>query len=167
MLPRVQESGREWTSTLQVNSHFGSWNPDELPNLKKTIAWVKSHWIKTFFISLEISWKLDVQNGLPWPIWTLKTQVMDKEGLGIKLTIWFPTIKSQESTRFICMQVACNIPLESSWQGLQLCFKLHLNWRSVNKVMGPQSCGTPNFGNFRTPTWEPWNKMPFRCWCRG
>jgi hypothetical protein len=27
--------------------------------------------------------------------------------------------------------------------------------------MGPQSRGSPNFGNFRTPSWESWDKMTF------
>jgi len=28
----------------------------------------------------------------------------------------------------------------------------------THKVMGPQSCGGSNFGNFGTPTWESWDK---------
>jgi hypothetical protein len=30
--------------------------------------------------------------------------------------------------------------------------------RSARKVMGPQSCRNPNFGNFRTPIWESGTK---------
>jgi hypothetical protein len=71
--------------------------------------------------------------------------------------------KGQESPQFLCVQVACDIPFESSRQGLQLCFRLHLNWRSTNNIMGPQSCRSPNFGNFGTPTWESHDKMPFGC----
>ncbi len=44
--------------------------------------------------------------------------------------------------------MACNIPLESPLQGLQLCFRFHLNRRSTNKVMGPQSHGSLNFKEF-------------------
>jgi len=44
--------------------------------------------------------------------------------------------------------VACSISLKSFQQRLQLCFRPHLNWRSARKVMGPQSHGNPNFGNF-------------------
>ncbi len=43
----------------------------------------------------------------------------------------------------------------------------HLNRRSTHKVMDPQSCGNPNFGNFGTPTWESRDKMPFGCQSRG
>jgi hypothetical protein len=46
--------------------------------------------------------------------------------------------------------VACNILLESSWWGLQLSNIPHLNQRFSHKVMGPQSCGSPNFGNTGT-----------------
>ncbi len=65
------------------------------------------------------------------------------------------------------MQVACNIALENYGQVLRLCFKHHLNQRSTHKVMGPQSRGSPNFGNFGTPIWESRDKMPFGCAPRG
>jgi hypothetical protein len=81
----------------------------------------------------------------------LKHQLWPKVRSGIKLAIWLPTTKSRESTRFPCVQVVSHILLERSRQGLQLYFKLHFNRRSVHKVMGPQSCGSPNFGNFGTP----------------
>jgi hypothetical protein len=44
----------------QVSSHFGNWNPDELPNLQRAILRVKTHWIEKLLISLESSWNLDV-----------------------------------------------------------------------------------------------------------
>jgi hypothetical protein len=47
----------------------------------------------------------------------LKHKLWPKERLGVKLAIWLPTIKSRESTRFPCAQVACDIPLESSDKG--------------------------------------------------
>jgi len=47
-------------------------------------------------------------------IWNM---LWPKEGLGVKLAVWLPTIKSRESTRFPCVQMACNIPLESSQWG--------------------------------------------------
>jgi len=33
--------------------------------------------------------------------------------------------------------------------------------------MGPQSCRSPNFGNFETPIWDSQDKMPFGCGPRG
>jgi len=41
--------------------------------------------------------------------------------------------------------------LESFQQGLQLCFKPHLNLRFTQEVMAFQSGGSPNFGNFGIP----------------
>jgi hypothetical protein len=73
------------------------------------------------------------------------------------------TTKSRELTRFPCVKVVCDIPLEISWQGLQLCFKSHLNWRSSCKVMGPQSHESPNFGKFKTPTWSHLGVLGQKC----
>jgi hypothetical protein len=46
------------------------------------------------------------------------------------------------------VRVACHIPLESSWQGIELYFKPHLNQRRAQKVMGLQNCKSLNFENF-------------------
>jgi hypothetical protein len=81
----------------------------------------------------------------------LKHKLWSKERSRIKLTIWLPTTKSQESTQFTCLQRACHIPLESSRRELQLCFRLHLDQRSVRKVMGLQSRGSPNLREFGSP----------------
>jgi hypothetical protein len=78
----------------------------------------------------------------------LKHKLWPKEGPGVKLTIWLPITKSQESTWFTCLQRACIIPLKSSRQELQLCFRSHLHWRFDCKVMGLQSHGSPNLGDF-------------------
>jgi hypothetical protein len=85
------------------------------------------------------------------PFRYLKHKLWPKEGLRLKLPIWFPTTKSQESPWFIFFQVACHIPLESSQQGIQLFSKPHLNRRFTKENMGLQSCGSPNFGNFGIP----------------
>jgi hypothetical protein len=76
---------------------------------------------------------------------------MAKKRVGVKLPMWFPTTKSQESPWFICVQETCQIPLQRSWWGIQLCFRPHLDQRSVKEVMGLQSCESLNFRNFRTP----------------
>jgi hypothetical protein len=79
------------------------------------------------------------------------------------LAIWLPTIKSQDSPWFPCMQVTCHTPLKNSWWRLQLYFKFHLHRRSAEEVMGLQSCESPNFKYFGTLTWESPDKMPFGC----
>ncbi len=60
---------------------FGTWEFQSL------ISGVKTPRLEAFFISLERYRSLDVENGLAQAIWTSKTQVMPKEGLGVKLTI--------------------------------------------------------------------------------
>jgi hypothetical protein len=89
--------------------------------------------------------------GLHCPFEHLKHKLWPKKRSGVKLPIWFPTTKSQELTQFPCVQVACHIPLEIYRQGLQLCFKPHHDRRSAREVMRPQSCGSPNCGNFGSP----------------
>jgi hypothetical protein len=56
------------------------------------------------------------------------------------------------------------MPLESSRQELQLCFRPRPNHRSEQRVIVLQSCGSPNRDNFGTPPWESWDKKPFRMW---
>jgi hypothetical protein len=87
-----------------------------------------------------------------------KHKLWPKERPGVKLAIWLPTIKSQESPRFPCVQVACHIPLESSWQGLELFFKLHFNWRFLDKLWAPKVARVPTLGIFRLPFGSPGTK---------
>ncbi len=56
--------------------------------------------------------------------------------------------------------MACNAPLESSWQGLQLRFRPHPNQRFVEEVINSQSCGSPNLSSFGTPTWNSHLGLP-------
>jgi hypothetical protein len=81
----------------------------------------------------------------------LQHKLWTKEGLGVKLIVWLPTIKSRESTEPWCVQVECNTPSESSQGELQVCFRPHANWRSEQRVMNSQSPESPNWDNFRTP----------------
>jgi hypothetical protein len=62
----------------QMDSQFGSWKPHGVSKFQKCILGVKIHWIKKFLVPLKNSWNVDVSNGLAWPIWVLKTQVMAK-----------------------------------------------------------------------------------------
>jgi hypothetical protein len=89
--------------------------------------------------------------GLHDPFGHLTHKLWPKERLRVKLAIWLPTTKNRESTRLPCMQVPCNIPLESSQRGLQLCFKPHLNQRSAHKVIEPQSRKSLILGISRLP----------------
>jgi hypothetical protein len=94
--------------------------------------------------------------GLHYPFGYLKHKLWPKEGLGVKLSFWFPTTKSWESPRFTCVQKMCHIPLENYRRGLQFCFRPHFNWRSTRKITDLQSRGNPNLGNFEIPNlWVP------------
>ncbi len=73
-------------------------------------------------------------------------------------SVWLSTTKNQESTWTPCVQVACNTLLESSWQKLQLCFRLHPNRRFERRVIISQSCGSPNLDNLGTPLGSPETK---------
>jgi len=54
--------------------------------------------------------------------------------------------------------VACNIALKSSRQGLQLCFKVHLNRKPAHKVIGPEVARVPTLGISRVPFGNPGTK---------
>jgi len=82
------------------------------------------------------------------PFEYLKHKLWSIEGLKVKLSIWFLTTKSWESPWFIYVKVSFQITLKSSRRELQLSFKPHFNWRFAQKIMGLQSCKSPNFGNF-------------------
>jgi hypothetical protein len=96
--------------------------------------------------------------GLCDPFGYFKHKLWPKERSGIKLSIWLLTTKTRESPWFTSVQVACHISLQSSQRGLQFFFRPHLNRRFANKVMGPQSCKSPNFGNFGLPFGSPETK---------
>jgi hypothetical protein len=84
--------------------------------------------------------------GLHDPFGHLKHKLWPKEGSGVILTIWLPTTKSHESPQFPCFQVACDIPLKSSWRGLQFCFRPHFNQRSTHELWAPKVAKVPILG---------------------
>jgi hypothetical protein len=57
---------------------WGLGSPPRLPKLQSSIAGVKTPCLNVFFMSLESSWNVDVENGLAWAIWTFATQIMAK-----------------------------------------------------------------------------------------
>jgi hypothetical protein len=105
------------------------------------------------------------------PFGHLQHKLWQKEGSGVKpwvkLAVWLPTTKSQESTRLRCVHVKRDTPLESSQGELQICFRLHPNWRLEQRIMKLQNPGSSNRDSFGTPLWESRDKKPFGCRCRG
>jgi hypothetical protein len=101
----------------------GTWSPLGLPKTQSSIVRVKTPRIEVFFISMERSWSVYVQNGLVWAIGHLQPKLWAKEGPGVKLAVWLPTTKSRKSTSSRHLQKECDRALESSQRELQLWFK--------------------------------------------
>jgi hypothetical protein len=97
----------------------------------------------------------------------LQPKLWAKEGSGVKLAVWLPTTKSQESTHSRRALRKCDTALESSRQELQLWFRPRFNWRSGREAMTIQSLRSPNRDSFGTPLWESRDKKPFGCSLRG
>jgi hypothetical protein len=148
MLLGVPKSVREWTLTLP--SELPCWELDSQWTPKSSKRDYKgqnpSLWRVFYIIGKLLKCKY-LKLNLHCPFGHLKHKLWPKERSGIKLTVWLLTIKSQESTQFPYVQAMCNIPLESSWRGIQLCFKPHRNQRSTCQVMCLQSCERPSCGN--------------------
>jgi hypothetical protein len=87
--------------------------------------------------------------GLHDPFRYLKHKLWSKKGSRVRLVIWLPTTKSQESPRFPYVQVVCNTLLESSWQGLYL---LQTSFQSevYTQSYGPPKLQTSELWKFRT-----------------
>jgi hypothetical protein len=63
-------------------SKMGLGSPPGLLKTQNASVGVKTSRIEAFFILLERSWSLDVQNGLAWAIWTSIAQVMVERRVG-------------------------------------------------------------------------------------
>jgi hypothetical protein len=61
----------------------------------------------------------------------LKHKLWPKEGSGVKLSIWLPTRKSQESTRFTCLQTTCHIP----WKALDESYNFNSDYTSIRGLL--------------------------------
>jgi hypothetical protein len=144
---------------------MGLGSPPGLLKIQNSIAGVKTPRLEMFFISLERSWSVNVQNILAWATWTYTTQVMVERKAGSQTDSSLPTTKSQESTRPWCVKVKCDTPLKSSWRKLQIWFRPWFNWRLEREVMNAQSPGSQNQDNFETPLWESREKVSFGCGC--
>jgi hypothetical protein len=97
------------------------------------------------------------------PFGHLQPKLWAKEGPRVKLTVWLPTTKSQESTWFQRFQKECDMASKSSRKELWDCCRPHPNRRSEQEVMDAQSPGSPTRDNFGTPPWESREKVSFEC----
>jgi hypothetical protein len=59
-----------------------SWSLAGFPKTQSSSSRVKIFGIQVFFMKLERSWSVDVQNGLAWTIWTFAAQLMGDRKAG-------------------------------------------------------------------------------------
>jgi len=78
-----------------------------------------------------------------WQFGHLQPKLWAKEGPGVKLPVWLPTTKSQESTSSRRPIWMCDMALERSRWGLQLWFRPRCNPTLQSGVMVVQSSGSP------------------------
>jgi hypothetical protein len=78
-----------------------------------------------------------------WQFEHLQPKLWAKEGPGVKLTVWFPTTKSQESTSSRRRLEECDMALEGSQRELQHWFKARPDPSSGRGAMAIQSFGSP------------------------
>ncbi len=158
---------KEWTLTL----------PSELPLWELDSQWTFKSWEGNCKGQNSLDWNVPytIENllerrCLKWPLvthlGTWNISYGQKKGRDWNCQFDSRPLKVRNRPGFLFFQMTCYTPLQRSWQGLQLCFRPHLNRRFTHRIMGLQNCGSLNLGNFRTPTWESWDKMTFGCWSR-
>jgi hypothetical protein len=96
--------------------------------------------------------------GLHDPFGHMKHKLWAKEASGVKLTIWLPTTKSRESTRFPCVQVTCHIPLETLNKGYNFASNLISIEGLQSKLWAPKVMGVPSLGISGLPLGSPETK---------
>jgi len=78
-----------------------------------------------------------------WQFEHLQPKLWAKEGPGVKLAVWLPTTKSQESTSSQRRLEECDMALESSGRELQLWFKTRPDPSLGRGAMAVQSSRSP------------------------
>jgi hypothetical protein len=102
-----------------------------------------------------------------WPFGHLQPKLWAKEGPEVKLALWLPTTKSQESTSSRPPNWECDTSLKRSCQGLQVWFRPRRDQISQSGVMSSQSPRTPPgtiSGQFRDSNPGVPGKNDIRAW---
>jgi hypothetical protein len=102
-----------------------------------------------------------------WPFGHLQPKLWAKEGPGVKLAIWLPTTKSQESTSSRPPNRECDTSLKRSRRGLQVWLRPRRDQTSQSGVMSSQSPETPPrtiSGQFRDSNPGVPGKSDIRAW---
>jgi len=103
--------------------------------------------------------------GLHDPFEYLKHKLWLKEGLGVKVSIWLLTIKSQELPWITCLQMVCKCYVTYFWKALNKGYNFALDLASIGglhkKLRAFQTSGSFNFENFEIPNLGVMGKMTF------
>ncbi len=151
-------------SHFQVNSHFGNWSPKWILESSKRNY---KHQNPLFGKFLYIIRKLLKHTCLKWAcithldIWN--TSYDQKKGWELNWQFDSWALKDGNRLDFLSCRWHATYRWKPLAKGYNFAYGPHRNWRSSREVMGPQSHGNPNSGNFWTPTWESWDKKPFGC----
>jgi hypothetical protein len=92
------------------------------------------------------------------PFGHMKHKLWPKERPGIKLTIWLSTTKSRESTELTCVQVSCDISLESFWRRYNFASNLISIQGLHAKLWAPKVVGVPTLAISRLSFGSPETK---------
>ncbi len=125
-LQTESEARKSYFMLLGMSPHTPKWAPTL--GVKKS-PWTLEYLESDFKGQNSLDWRLPYTiekilklKCLKWvhmtPFGYLKHNLWPKEGSGVKVPIWLPIIKSQKSSWFTYVQVACHISLESSQQRL-------------------------------------------------
>ncbi len=155
MLSEMWENVKEWISTL----------PSELPLWELEFQWTPE--------CSESNCK--GQNPLDWGVSYIIGKILETRCLKWACTTHldisntnYGQKKGWESNCFDFL--ACKWCATTCWKAFNEGHNFVLDLTSIKRLhtnMNLQSRGSPNFGNFRTPTWESLDKMTFGCWPHG
>jgi hypothetical protein len=130
---------------------MGTWNPPGLPQLPSSRAEGKNPGLEVFFISLERSWNVNVENGFAWAIWTSAAQIL-VERKGRESNWQFDSQPPKVENR--------PDPGVCKWSATH-------RWKALKESYKFASDLVPNRDNFGTPLWESREKERFGCRCGG
>jgi hypothetical protein len=100
--------------------------------------------------------------GLHDPFEYLKHKLWLKEGLGVKVSIWLLTIKSQKLPWITCLQMVCKCYVTYFWKAFNKGYNFALDLASIGglhkKLWASKLVEVLILRILRFLTWESWEK---------
>jgi hypothetical protein len=126
---------------------------------KGWIARVKTHWIEKFLMTLKSSWNIDVWNGLAWPIWTPKMQVMaKKKGRESNWQFDSRPLKVKNHPNFVGFRWCATYHWKTLSRGYNIVLNLILIGGLHTKLWASKIMGVPTLGILKLPLGNPETK---------